>query len=74
MAEKWLVYVTHGVYVDTDTPLEPEARESDHVKLRSLAVRKIWEQGIFVLNSEADIEYENVTEEFEEWNTPKEEG
>ena len=64
MADKWLVYITHGVYVDTDTPLEPEENENDYVELRSRAVAKMWDAGYFSVSREAEIDYEDVTEEF----------
>jgi hypothetical protein len=66
MTDKWVVYITHGVYVDADTSLDPDNNDEDYTKLRSYAVLKMWTQGYDVVKNEAEIEYENVTEEFNE--------
>lgn len=64
MADKWIVYVTHGVYVDMDRVLDPESSEEDYNELRTRAVLKMWTQGYDTVKTESEIEFENVTEEF----------
>lgn len=64
MADKWVVYVTHGVYVDVDRALDPDNSEEDYNELRTRAVLKMWTQGYGTVSTEAEIECENVTEEF----------
>lgn len=64
MADKWVVYITHGVYVDMEKVLDPDNSDEDYAELRTRAVLKMWTQGYDVIKNEAEIEYENVTEEF----------
>ena len=64
MAEKWVVFVSHGVYVDVDKTLDPENSQEDYNELRTRAVLKMWEQGYLSVANESEIEFENVTEEF----------
>lgn len=64
MADKWVVYVTHGVYVDVDKALDPESSEEDYNELRTRAVLKMWTQGYDTVKTESEIEFENVSEEF----------
>lgn len=66
MADKWVVYVTHGVYVDVDRALDPDNSQEDYEELRTRAVLKMWQQGYGVVSTESELEYENVTEEFNE--------
>jgi len=64
MADKWVVYITHGVYVDMDRVLDPESSEEDYNELRTRAVLKMWTQGYETVKTESEIEFENVAEEF----------
>jgi hypothetical protein len=64
MADKWVVYITHGVYVDMDRVLDPESSEEDYNELRTRAVLKMWTQGYDTVKTESEIEFENVTKEF----------
>jgi hypothetical protein len=52
------------VYVDTEKVLDPESSDEDYAELRTRAVLKMWTQGYDVVKNEAEIEYENVSEEF----------
>jgi hypothetical protein len=62
--QKWVVYVTYGVLVDSDTVLSPDEKDSDYRKLRELAVEKIWNIGMEEVKTEAEVEFEDVSEEF----------
>jgi len=64
MADKWVVYVTHRVYVDMDRVLDPESSQEDYNELRTRAVLKMWTQGYETVKTESEIEFENVAEEF----------
>jgi hypothetical protein len=66
MAQKWVVFVTQGVYVDVDESLDPENSDEDYNQLRTLAVHKMWTQGYESVRTEAEIEFEDVTKEFAE--------
>jgi hypothetical protein len=63
--QKWVVYITYGVLVDSDTILSPEENDSDYHKLRALAVEKMWGNGIEEVKTEAEVEFEDVSEEFD---------
>ena len=64
MAKKWAVWITYGVYVDTDKDLNPEIPD-DHDELVSRAVEALWSRDIQTVISECSVEYEDITEEFE---------
>lgn len=66
MKQKWVVYVSYGVYVDTDVELDPTNNDNDYVALRALAVEKMWSAGSSEVSSQCEIEFENVTEEFDQ--------
>jgi len=66
MAQKWVVFVTQGVYVDAEEALDPENNEEDYYELRTRAVHKMWTQGYESVRTEAEIEFEDVTKEFAE--------
>lgn len=62
--DKWVVYVTYGVLVDTPLALDPENSDKDYDELRTRAVLKMWTHGYEEVKSSCEIEYENVTHEF----------
>lgn len=62
--QKWVVYLSYGLYVDTDKDLDPDNEVNDYATLQALAVAKMWDHGFTTVATECDIEYENVTEEF----------
>lgn len=62
--QKWVVYLSYGVYVDTDQDLDPDNDVKDYATLQALAVAKMWDHGFTTVATESSIEYENVTEEF----------
>lgn len=67
MAKKYVVYVTHGVYVDIhNDDFDPDNNAEDHEKLQTAAVLKMWTIGYNEVKTECNIEWEDVTEEFEE--------
>lgn len=66
MADKWVVYITHGVYVDVNKVLDPDSSIEDYEELKTRAVLKMWTQGYDTVKNEADAEFVNVTEEFKE--------
>jgi hypothetical protein len=65
MSKKFVCYVTYGVYVDTDDDIDLE-HEPDWAKVSVLAVEKMWSHGLAEVSNTAEVEIEDVTEEFEE--------
>jgi hypothetical protein len=68
MADKWVVYVTYGVYVDVDKVLDPENSQADEEELVTRAVLKMWQHGYTTVKNDCSVEYENVTQEFADNN------
>lgn len=62
---KYAVYITYGVYVDTDYPLTEDNEYELEAKIYNEAIAKLQEASTSDLMS-ADFEIEDVTEEFEE--------
>lgn len=65
MAKKFVAYISYGVYVDTIDELDWDSDEG-YALLKQEAVAKMWEHGQAEVSSNAEIEFEDVTEEFEE--------
>lgn len=64
MKQKWMVWLSYGVYVDTDQDLNPDDEVNDYAVLKALAVKKMLDHGLNVLVTDCDMEYEDMTEEF----------
>lgn len=64
MAQKYVVFISHGVYVDVDEDIDPDNNEGHYEELRTRAVMKLWQQGYDSCRTECEIEYEDVSEEF----------
>ena len=62
---KYVVYITYGVYVDTVNELDLGLDEG-YDSLKREAVAKMWTHGQLEVGTNAEIEYEDVTEEFKE--------
>jgi hypothetical protein len=62
---KYVVYITYGVYVDTVEELDLESN-SGFDQLKREAVATMWTHGQLEVGTNAEIEYEDVTKEFEE--------
>lgn len=62
--QKWVVYLSYGVYVDAPRELDPDNEVLDYATLQALAVQKMFEHGFPTVTAECTMEYENVTEEF----------
>jgi tRNA splicing ligase len=56
--EKYVVYITYGVYVDTDTTNEEE--------IIAMGVSKMFNHGEVAVTQSCHVEIENVTKEFME--------
>jgi tRNA splicing ligase len=56
--EKYVVYITYGVYVDTDTTNEQE--------IIAMGVSKMFSHGEVAVTQSCDVEIECVTKEFME--------
>lgn len=65
MSKKFVVWVSYGVYVDAPDGLDWDSEEG-YTYLRKNAVSKMFEVGVDEVTSSANIEAEDVTEEFEE--------
>jgi len=63
MPSKFVVFMTYGVYVDTDEPLTEENYEELQGKIILKAIAKI-QQATDTDLLNADFEIEDVTEEF----------
>lgn len=68
MADKWVVYVTYGVLVDSPTALDPDNSQEDYDQLRTRAVLKMWTHGYDEVKTNCEIDFENVTQEFTDDN------
>jgi hypothetical protein len=62
---KYVVYITYGVYVDTVNELDLSSDEG-YDSLKREAVSKMWTHGQLEVGTNAEIDYEDVTEEFKE--------
>ena len=62
-SNKYVVYITYGVYVDVDNTFDL-ASDEDNFKITAKAVEKLFEHGIAEVISACDAEIEDVTEEF----------
>ena len=62
---KYVVYITYGVYVDTVNELDLDSDEG-YDSLKREAVSKMWTHGQLEVGTNAEIDYEDVTKEFEE--------
>lgn len=67
MTKKLVVYITYGVYVDQPDSFDVE-RDEEYDQLKRDAVTKMFSHGVLEVGTNAEIEYEDVTEEFEESN------
>jgi hypothetical protein len=63
---KYSVFITYGVYVDTDYPLTEDNEYELEAKIYNMAIAKLQEASTADLVGGADFEIEDVTEEFEE--------
>jgi hypothetical protein len=64
---KYAVWITYGVYVDTDEPLTEENEGVLEAKIYNEAIAKLQEASTADLMG-ADFEIEDITEEFKESN------
>ena len=64
MADKWIVHISYSVAVDALRALDPDEIEEDYNELRTRAVLKMWTDGYGQVKDASEIEYENITEEF----------
>jgi hypothetical protein len=67
MAKKFVVYITYGVYVDQPDSFDVE-RDEEFDQLKRDAVSKMFSHGVLEVGTNSEIEYEDVTKEFEESN------
>lgn len=67
MPKKFVVFVSYGVYVDAPDDLNDSTQEG-YTYLRQRAVAKLFEHGEAEVMNACDLEYEDVTAEFEEFN------
>lgn len=66
MSKKYVVYVTYGVYVDYPTDFDPNQSDENFDQLKRDAVAKMFSHGQVEVGANAEIEFEDVTEEFQE--------
>lgn len=63
MADKWAVYITYAVEVESQNALDPFTSEDDWEKLRTHAVLKMWTDGYETVKTNADITFDNLSME-----------
>lgn len=65
MAKKFAVYITYGVYVDMPDTFDFN-NDEDYGGLKHDAVAKMFSHGQLEVATNAEIEAEDITEEFKE--------
>lgn len=65
MGKKFVVYITYGVYVDTPESVDLE-NDFDYLHIQELAVAKMFAHGVDEVSTAAEVEIEEVSNEFEE--------
>ena len=63
MADKWAVYITYAVEIESRTTLDPFTSEDDWETLRTHAVLKMWTDGYEAVKTNADITFDNLSME-----------
>ena len=61
--KKFVVYLSYGVYVDSPTGYDPDTDEGFD-QLKHDAVAKMFSHGQLEVATNAEIEFEDVSEEF----------
>lgn len=64
MAKKFLVFITHGVYVDTPDDIDPDTEQGWTTIVRG-SIEALIDRTVAEMIGESDFEIEEVTEEFE---------
>ena len=63
MADKWAVYITYAVEIETPNALDPFTNEDDWETIRTRAVLQMWTDGYDAVKTTADITFDNLSME-----------